>query len=195
MGKKGKIMAAPLVISVNDEKVSLTHEEAEHVIWSLPDKFRFRNIMREMSNSPNPEIREDIANREHIDQSTIGRLANDSQIAVLRNIVDNKRAQKLLSEAQVLRLIRTNDAEILETVAKNLDSFSRCRNSVIQSQLLGTDNVKIRIILAEDQDTEKTILEMLCDDSDEEVASKAEDTLEELLEEDEDDEDEEEDED
>ncbi|MFP4582293.1 MAG: hypothetical protein ACLFN9_02825, partial [Desulfococcaceae bacterium] len=137
--------------------------------------------------SQNPEIREDIASRDHIDHSTINRLANDSQIAVLRNIVENDRAQKWLSEAQILRLIRTNDAEILETVAKNMDSFARCRNSVIQSQLLGTENVKIRIMLAEDTDTEKSILEILVDDLDKEVVSKAEDTLEELEEDDDDD--------
>ena len=178
-------MSASLVVSVNDEKAKLSHEEAERVIWALPDNPRLRKIMQLLAKSHNPEIRAEIATREHIDRSTINRLANDPQINVLRNLVENERAQKWLSETQLLRIIRTNDAEILETVAENMDDFSRCRNAAIQSQLLGTDNVKIRIILADDHDTEKTLLEMLSDDSDEEVASKAEDTLEELADEDE----------
>ncbi|RQD66500.1 MAG: hypothetical protein D5R98_02550, partial [Desulfonatronovibrio sp. MSAO_Bac4] len=106
---------------------------------------------------------------------------------VLRNLVSNRKARKMIPENSLLRLIKTEDYEILETVADNLHSFSMCDPDILAEKLYRSENPRVRYSLAEDQLVDKRILEILSNDEVGKIAAKAAYTLESIeLEEDED---------
>ena len=178
-------------ITVNGKSATLGHKAAEDILFSIPDKKQFNKIAAEFARSPMPQARMEVAGRNSISREIVKILIEDNQIDVLRNLVSNRMVRKMITENSILRLIKTEDYEILETVADNLHSFSMCDPGILAKKLCRSENPKVRYSLAEDQLVDKKVLEMLSYDEDNEIASKADDTLESLEEEDKEEEEEE----
>ena len=83
----------------------------------------------------------------------------------------------------LLRLIKAEDHEILQSVAENLDSFSSCDEDVLAEKLARSENPVIRGILAANKSLDRQVLEQLSQDEDEDIAAKVAETLEHVLEE------------
>ncbi len=176
-------------LTVNGKSVRLGYDAVEDIMYSIPDKKRFNNIIREFAMSPIPQVRMEVASRSAINREIVDILLEDTQIDVLRNLVSNHRARRMIPESTLLRLIRTHDFEILETIAENIDQFSMCDPGIIAENLRGSENPKVRELLAENEFVDKKVLEILSHDDDNEIAVKARATLERLEEEDDEEED------
>lgn len=164
-------------ITVNGISAMLGHEAAEDILFNIPDKKKFNKIVAEFARSPLPQARMEVAGRNSIGSEIVKILVEDCQIDVLRNLVSNHKAQRMITESSILRLIKTEDYEILETVTDNLHSFSMCNPAVLAERLCRSENPKVRYSLAENQLVDKRVLEILSNDEDNEIAAKATDTL------------------
>ncbi|WP_045213458.1 hypothetical protein [Desulfonatronovibrio magnus] len=172
-----------LKLTVNGKTVTLGNESVEDVLYSIPDKRKFNPIVAEFAKSPIPQVRMDVASRSSINKEIVSMLLEDTQIDVLRNLVLNHNAHGFIPENSLLRLIETDDFDILETIVGNLDSFSQCDEDVLAETLCKTKNPKVRMSLAENELIDQEILEILSRDEDQEVADKALATLESIQEE------------
>ncbi|EFI36091.1 hypothetical protein Dthio_PD3538 [Desulfonatronospira thiodismutans ASO3-1] len=172
-------------VTVNGKSVHLGYDAVEDIMFSIPDKKRFNNIIKEFAMSPVPQVRMEVASRSAINKEIIDILLEDIQIDVLRNLVSNHRAQRMIPESTLLRLVRTHDFEILETIAENIDQFSMCDPGIIAENICRSENPKVRDLLAENEFVGKKVLEILIHDDDKEIAVKARITLKRLEEEEE----------
>ncbi|WP_045213460.1 hypothetical protein [Desulfonatronovibrio magnus] len=176
-----------LKISINGKSATLDYEAADEILYSIPEKRKYNRIIAEFARSPIPQVRMNVAGRRSISSSIVKILIEDNQIEVLRNLVSNRKARKMIPENSLLRLIKTEDYEILETVADNLHSFSMCDPDILAEKLCRSENPRVRYSLAEDQLVDKRILEILSNDEVGKIAARATYTLESIeLEEDED---------
>ncbi len=164
-------------ITVNGNSATLSYEAAEEILFSLPDKNKFNKIVAEFAKSPMPQARMEVAGRNSISSEIVKILLEDCQIDVLRNLVSNRKARKMITENSLLRLIKTEDYEILETIADNLHSFSLCSPYILADRLCRSENPKVRYSLAEDELMDTKILDILSSDDDKTVAAKAIETL------------------
>lgn len=164
-------------VSVNGKSAVLGYEAAEEILFSIPENREYNKIVAEFARSPLPQARMEVAGRESISSEIVNILVEDTQIDVLRNLVSNRKARKMINEDTLLRLLKTEDYEILETVADNLHSFSKCDSDILAEKLCRSENPRVRYSLAEDQLVDKRILEILSNDEVDEIAAKATDTL------------------
>ncbi|WP_157493430.1 hypothetical protein [Desulfonatronovibrio magnus] len=167
-----------LKISVNGKSSTLDFEAADEILYSIPEKRKYNRIIAEFAKSSLPQARMEVAGRESISREVVNILVEDNQIDVLRNLVSNRKARKMIPENSLLRLIKTEDYEILETVADNMHAFSMCDPDILAKRLCRSENPRVRHSLAEDQLLDKRIMEILSNDYVGEVAAKAKETLE-----------------
>ncbi len=179
-------MEAKLV--VNDVEVILSYEELDAVCGCLSDDAERSEILYELSRSTSSMVRMTVAYKDAIDEKTVERLLRDSCIEVLRGIVQNRLARRIMTEEDMERLIATRDTELLCNIAERVDDFEACDVDALCEKLLAQKDPQIRHKLASNSDTPRRFLEELADDEDVEVARVAEKAVEDL-DDDEDDED------
>ncbi|SMP80836.1 hypothetical protein SAMN06295888_13615 [Desulfonatronum zhilinae] len=178
-------------ITVNGVSARIPYDQIDNLVYSIPDESRHNDVIAELARSTHPHVRMAVASRDTLDRKIVSILVEDTQIDVLRNLVSNSRARMFITETCLLRLIKTEDHDILVTVAENLDSFPHCDEDVLAEKLARMDNPVIRGILAENVSVSRQVLEQLSHDEDEDIAEKAADSLERALEEESDEEEEE----
>ena len=113
-------MDAKLV--VNDVEVKLNFNTLIDITLSLSNSKENRKIFHELAKSPCSEIREQVACTTSLDYETIQILIHDTtSIDVLRQIVDHGRAQSIISQDDLERIIDIGDTELLCCIAKNVE--------------------------------------------------------------------------
>ncbi len=173
-------MEAKLV--VNGVAVELNYSTLFDISLSLSSSKENRKIFHELAKSPCSEIREQVANASSLDDETIDILINDTSIDVLRQIVDHGRAQCIISQDDLERLIDVGDTELLCSIAKNVDEYDSCDIHLICLKLVKQRDPKVRDSLADNENVPRIFLETLLEDEDAEVADTAKYTLQSLKE-------------
>ncbi|TYT74191.1 hypothetical protein [Desulfobotulus mexicanus] len=169
-------MEAEVKILVNDKVFVLNYEDvSEYLVDFIPDRPEAAKVFSELAYYPIPSVRECMAEKENIDDETIRVLLGDSQVSVLRKLV-NHHMQRLEKE-DVLRLLQTGDATIQESIAYDLRKFEEPERLVYAEYLCKSDNLIVRGILAENRHIPEEVLEILLNDRNPDVAKKAEVTL------------------
>lgn len=165
-------MEAEVKILVNDKVFVLNYEDvSEYVVDFIPDRPEAAKLFAELAHYPVPSVRECMAQKENLDDETIRVLLGDSQVNVLRMLV-NCHMQRLEKE-DVLRLLDTGDAAIQESIAYGLGKFEEPERLVYAEYLCKSENLTVRGILAENCHIPKEILEILLNDRNSDVAKKA----------------------
>jgi hypothetical protein len=171
-------MEAKLV--VNDVEVKLSYDELDSISGCLSDDAKRSEILYELSKSPSSMVRITVVYNNAIDEKTVERLIRDSSIEVLRGIVRNSLAQRIITEEDMERLIATRDTELLCHIAEQIDDFDACDLDRLCEKLVAQKDPQIRHKLASNPATPARFLEELVDDEDLDVARAAGNAMEDL---------------
>jgi hypothetical protein len=168
-------MEAKLV--VNGVEVELNFSTLADISLSLSSSKANRKIFHELAKSDCADIREQVSTINSLDDETIDILINDTSIDVLRQMVDHGRAQCIIAQEDLERLIDTGDTELLCSIAKNVEEFDSCDLHLICLKLVKQRDPKVRESLADNENVPKVFLETLLQDEDAEVIDTAKYTL------------------
>ena len=173
-------MEAKLV--VNGVEVELTFNALIDISMSLSSSDENRRIFHELAKSPCSEIREQVVCTTSLDDETIEILIHDTNIDVLRQFVDHSRAQCIISQEDLERIIDIGDTDLLCCIAKNVEEYDSCNRHLICLKLVKQRDPKVRNSLADNENVPKVFLETLLNDEDSEVADTAKYTMQSLKE-------------
>lgn len=168
-------MEAKLV--VNGVEVKLGYEELEEITGCLSDNKKNRPVFDELAKSPSSMIRMNVSWNKTISDQTVELLLAGLSIEVLREIVKNGRAQWIITEENLERLISNGDTDLLRTIADQVGDFYECDVGLICEKLIGQRDPQIRGRLAQNSDTPEEFLKKLAEDDDIDVAHEAKRTL------------------
>jgi len=164
-----------LIISGNEYEIG--SDTVSVIAAQIPDHALYTELYADLAKMENSDIREIIAYKENIDDSTIEALLGDSQLLVLKQILENERGRMLVSEDRLLELADINDSELLCLIADNVDSFRQCDALKLGSKLISSSDVKVKQSLASGWETPEEILNTLAEDADVDVSFFAKESL------------------
>lgn len=184
------MMADTASLIINGIELRLGYDALENILflleWDGPamplEPQQMQALLFSLSQSPNPKIREFVADRDFISPEIVELLSKDAQINVVRQLAANSSAARQMSQQQALRLFERDDAEVLESLGRCLDWYNLCDQVALGQLLAGHENPRIRAALAENQEAPQEVLQALLDDPDPDVAGKARHSLNEKLE-------------
>jgi len=168
-------MDMKLIISGNEYEIG--SDTVSVIAAQIPDHALYTELYADLAKMENSDIREIIAYKENIDDSTIEALLGDSQLLVLKQILENERGRMLVSEDRLLELADINDSELLCLIADNVDSFRQCDALKLGSKLISSSDVKVKQSLASGWETPEEILYTLAEDTDVDVSLVAREAL------------------
>ncbi|MBC2704288.1 hypothetical protein [Desulfobacula sp.] len=175
-------MKAELII--NNVRLELGHRELNEISYALNDCERTKDIFHELAQSPSADTRSNIVSQNHLHAKTVRLLLSDSQIEVIRSMIDRDQFISLMRKEDIEQFINTGDSEILTDIVDNIsdltDEHEVCEKDWLCEKLYQQADPTIRFKLAENDETSDFILKKLKADSDINVSQAAQDTLDEI---------------
>ena len=169
-------MFAKLVI--NGVEIEIGYEKLADMLMGIEDHSKHLAIFSELVHSPDPKVRQYVAERECINKALVDILLQDKQVDVLRALISNTNAAEFIEQDKLLNLISLEDSELLEMVARYIEYFELCDPVIIGQQLTLSDNPRVRGALADNPDAPETLLFILLEDGDSDIAASARQSLE-----------------
>ncbi|WP_300463658.1 hypothetical protein [Desulfobacula sp.] len=179
-------MTAELII--NNVRLELGHRELNEIAYALDDCKRTKNIYHELAQSPSAETRSNIVSKNYLHAKTVRLLLPDSQIEVMRSMINQDKFLSQMGKDDIERFINTGDSEILTEIVDNISDLTEvyelCERDWLCEKLYQQADPTIRFGLGSTDETPGFILKKLIKDPDINVSQAARDTLDEIEEED-----------
>jgi len=162
-----------LQLKVDGKEYSVGCSVLDYGISAIPDIDEYSGLYYQLAKSANSNVRKEVAEKGCIDDETLSVLIKDTQLGVLNALVRNSYVSGRVSEAELMRIIDLNDAELCIYIAENIESFDRCDPNQIAEKLFANEDPVVRAALAENSYTPKHVVRMLLKDRDVDVVYKA----------------------
>lgn len=166
-----KIAGLDVEFKVNGKEVSLTLSELKSFLCCIDDKKANTFVFDEFAMSSSHEIREDVSYKNHLSERTVKKLASDMSEEVVANLTRSKSLKKL-SKKDIVNMI-DRSPRLASYVAYSLDS---CKDSLVKEiseYLCSNPDVSVRLDLAKNSSTPKSVLQFLMNDKESDVAEAA----------------------
>ena len=164
-------------LMINNKEYPIGHATLEDSIYRLPDDSTNLDILRQLAMAPSSTIRGYVASNLKIDNEIASTLLQDTQLTVLKSLVNNRHATKFISEDRVMELLKRDDSELCSSIAENIEYFGLCNHARISEELLKNSDPVVRMALAENSSVPNHILRKLINDNDADVAQSARNSL------------------
>jgi len=175
-------MKAELII--NNIRLELGHRELDEISYALDDCEKMKDIYHELAQSPSTEIRSNIVSQNNLHAKTVKLLLSDSQIDVMRSMINQDNFISQMRKEDIERFINTGDAEILTDIVSNIldltQEYEICEKDWLCEKFYQQENPSVRYDLAANDETSDFILRKLIKDPDINVSQTAQDTLDEI---------------
>ena len=175
-------MNAELII--NNVRLELGHKELNEISYSLEDCKRTKDIFHELAQSTSSEARSNVVLQKNLHRKTVKLLLTDSQIEVMRYMITKDKFISAMKKEDVERFINTSDPEILISIVKNISDLTEiyevCEKDWLCEKLYQQADPAIRFELASNDETSEFILKKLLTDPDINVSQAAQDTLDQI---------------
>jgi len=175
-------MHAELII--NNIRLDLGHRELNEISYALDDCERTKDIFHELAQSPSAETRSNIVSQKHLHTKTVRLLLSDSQIEVMRSMINQDKFLSQMGKDDIERFINTSDSEILSDIVNIISDLTEiyevCEKDWLCEKLYKQADPTIRFQLAENDETPEFILKKLKADPDINVSQAARETLDEI---------------
>jgi len=175
-------MNAELII--NNVRLELGHKELNEISYSLEDCKRTKDIFHELAQSTSAETRSNVVLQKNLHRKTVKLLLTDSQIEVMRYMITKDKFISAMKKEDVERFINTSDPEILISIVKNISDLTEiyevCEKDWLCEKLYQQADPAIRFELASNDETSEFILKKLLTDPDINVSQAAQDTLDQI---------------
>lgn len=140
---------------------------------NLPDDPMYADALDTLAQSHSSQIRAHVARKHVLRASTVELLSQDSSMDVLRALVKNHAACKVMAGPDVMQMIRKNDGPLGEAIATHLHLFEKCDTQVLAGALAQSTDPQVRGALAANKNTPPGVLQGLAFDADAEVSRRA----------------------
>ena len=175
-------MHAELII--NNVRLELGHRELNEISYALNDCKRTRNIFHELAQSPSAETRSNIVSQKNLHTKTVRLLLADSQIEVMRSMVNQDKFLSRMTKEDIERFINSGDSDILSDIVNNIpeltEEYEVCEKDWLCEKLYQQTDPTVKFKLAENDETPEFILKKLLADQDINIAQAARETLDEI---------------
>lgn len=170
-----KIITSTVVsLTVNDIAVTIDSSALADVLRSLPDIEAYKKFYESLITHPSSRVRASIADKEQLSEEAISVLAKDSSVEVLRNLVRNRTAREVLPLDLTIQIIE-RDVEVADSIAGYVEDWSNTME--IAKILKNHSDPQVRLALANNRGTPKTILRQQLKDDDTAVVHAAKENL------------------
>ncbi|MFN5881312.1 MAG: hypothetical protein ACK44L_06335 [Burkholderiales bacterium] len=170
-------MKATLIIKgAKKFELELGFEDFSQIVSNLPDTAEHADLFDLLSEHPSIAIREYVAMKDNLAESTVKRLAADRDVSVIRSLLRSSKGQEFLSTAQLLEMI-SRDVEAAESVANQVEAFDSADIDELAAALLKHGDARVRNSLAGNSSAPKKILKTLLKDPDPNVRASAQQSL------------------
>lgn len=164
-----KVTIGPLSIDLGAEAVC-------SLVDIFEDNESSMEIFAEFAKSPSYRVRAAVASKDNLDSDKVNRLANDSEVEVLRNLMNSRAARTNLGDEQLIGFLE-KDAELAALIARNIEYFELANTQKLAELLLNNSDPAIRYQLASNSGTPKSILRKLTKDADPSVVNAAKNSI------------------
>lgn len=161
-------------LNVGAVTVKLDSTALADVIRNLPDTEAYKKLYEALIAHPSSRVRANIADKEQLGDEAIHLLAKDGSVEVIRNLARNRTVREVLSLELTLLMIE-RDVEVADTIASYVEDWSNTME--IAKILKNHSDPQVRLSLANNRGTPKTILRQQLKDPEESIAIAAKENL------------------
>lgn len=161
-------------LKIGDEEFEIGAETIASIADSLADTAANTPIFEKLVDHPSANVRRPIAYKDKISEETFNKLADDTDIYVMRTLVNNSYFRENASTEQVLRMLNIGDSEICRDVSNYIEGYGAADQGEIVKFLLAHPDPSVRLVLAGNYGTPKNVVKKLLSDPDMDVRAKAE---------------------
>lgn len=170
-------MKATLVIEGETKiEIELGYEDVYSVASNLPDAEDFAAVYAVLAAHPSISVRECVAGKDKLDDSTVNLLADDADISVIRALVRSDKARECLGADKLIEMIK-RDVDTAESIAAYVDRYENASADLLAEALFKHPDPRVRNALAGNYSTPKKILKNLLKDQDARVRASAKQSL------------------
>jgi hypothetical protein len=155
----------------------LSFNEIQDLISSADDNLANEKLFELAAAHPSEVVRENVAYKDNINQSTWEILSEDTSINVLRRLVNSDACKRNASQKQLEAWIKL-DAEIARNIAGYLDRYEEADIDQLAKVLSEHQDPSVVAEIASNSDTPKKLLKLLLKHKDQRVVSNAKRSLE-----------------
>jgi hypothetical protein len=154
----------------------LSFEEVQSIVYAAYDSKDNEAFFTVAARHSASSVRESVAEKDSLSDSTVKTLFTDKSINVLRNLIRCRQFKERATLEQLEALI-TLDKDIAESIASDIESYTKAGPGKLAALLAGHSDPSVARSLAGGYKTPKKILKTLLKHNDSRVASEAKDTL------------------
>ncbi len=160
-------------LMINDISIDLGIESIKDFILFLSDKSDYQEFYHEMALSNVSSIRQSIAIKTELSETTAKLLLTDKDIDVLESIIENNVAHSIITDDDIEYIIIHASQSTIKYLASNIKKFKNIDISKTYKKLLKLDNPDILLSIARCSDTPSSILEILMKHPDIDITEEA----------------------
>lgn len=171
-------MKAVLNIDSNPKvSIEIGYDDLSSIISGLPDSDDFTAIYAAMALHPSAKVRESVACKDNLNDSTVNLLSTDKDATVLRAVVRTEAARRVLATDR-LQAIAALDVEAGESIASWAERYENADIDVLVTSLIDHPDPQVRQALSGNSSVPKKFIKALLKDADPRVRATAKTTLE-----------------
>lgn len=167
------------VVSIQGTKeitFDLGYDDLAWLVSSLPDSSEYTDAYAVLAGHPAMSVRENIASKDKLDETTVKLLAEDKDVAVLRSLVRSDKARECLNTEQLITIIN-RDVDAAENIAGYVERFESADANDVGEALAKHPDPRVRNALAANSSAPKKFLKGLLKDDDVRVRASAKQSL------------------
>lgn len=164
-----------LVIEQDGEDVLdtfLSYEEISNFISNADDDVANTKLYEFAALHSSSQVRENVASKNSLNETTVQVLQADPSISVLRNLVLSKKFRECAS-SQLLERYISMDTELARSIASDIESFGGTATVQLAKIISEHTDPAVLACLARNYQTPKNVLKSLADSCDSLVAREA----------------------
>lgn len=156
--------------------VELGYDDLSAIVSTLPDTSENTDTFAFLAEHPSVAVRESIACKDTLDETTVNLLAADSDVSVVRSLVRSDKARECLTTEQLLGII-DRDVDAAESIAGYVESYENAASDELAEALSKHTDPRVRAALAGNSSAPKKYLKILVKDPDARVRASAKQSL------------------
>lgn len=136
-------------LNINGKTIPLGEKALRRIVLSLPDADKYQEIYDDLAKHPCAEIRCNTTAFNSLSTMTFNRLKKDTEVTVLYWILANPKAEQLLFQEDLNRMIALGDFELIEMILLTLDHLPNCDPVETIRRIVISDEPQIYILAAD----------------------------------------------
>lgn len=158
-----------ITLKIDDLEVPLGFHMVASIVDGLYDIPENQAIFDALIDHPASHVRQRLATKDHLSERAVLSLANDTDVDVLRNLVDSSAFREFATTEIMVRLIGLNDGDMARSIAVRIEEYSSCDRKILIEALVANPDPSIRFALAQNSSMPKSVHKRLLEDSDPDV--------------------------